>query len=99
MPRRKKTLNPSATEHVRTDKDWIIRTDLTVNGRNVSPGVEVKIAGQGGTRFAFRRHVTNPANGAEWVDVFGGSKGAECVRSFRPDQITTVHRLVKRRQK
>lgn len=69
---------------------------MKVNGRNVEPGVEVKIQGETG-RFVFRRHVLNPANGKEWIDVFGGRKGEEQIRSFRPERITTVHRTRKAR--
>lgn len=79
-----------------TNAHWIVADEMRVNGRVVEPGTEVKISGETG-RFVFRRHVTNPANDAEWIDVFGGSKGSEQIRSFRPSRITTVHRLKKAR--
>lgn len=94
MPRKKRTL----PEHVRADRHWIVTDEIKVNGRVVNRDTEVKIKGEGSTRFAFRRHVLNPANGAEWVDVMGGSNNSpETIRSFRPDRITTVHRIQKRR--
>lgn len=80
----------------RLDSNWEIKDHIKVNGRNVERGVEVKIAGHSG-RFVFQRYVHNPANGAEWIDVYGGPKGAETIRSFRPSKITTVHRTRKAR--
>lgn len=98
MPRKKKSLGGTVQEHVPTNRHWIVNDTLRVNGRVVEPGTEVKISGEPG-RFTFRRHVLNPANGAEWIDVFGGTAKAEQSRSFRPSRIATVHRLTKRRVK
>lgn len=96
MPPRIRRTSPTPTP---TNSHWIISDSVSANGRHVEPGVEVKITGQGSIRFVFKRHVRNPANGAEWIDVFGGPKGSECIRSFRPSSITTVHRLRKARAK
>lgn len=68
---------------------WIYETEIQINGRNVAPGTELKIAGERG-RFRFMQHVTNH-NGVQWVDVWGGPKGSENCRSFRPDRIKRVH--------
>lgn len=68
---------------------WIYEKQIQINGRNVSPGTELKISGERG-RFRFIQHVTNH-NGVMWVDVWGGPKGAENCRSFRPDRIKRVH--------
>ena len=68
---------------------WEILTEMQINGRNVTKGTELKIAGERG-RFRFIKFVRTEA-GVEWVDVHGGKKGAECLRSFRLHQIKTVH--------
>jgi hypothetical protein len=70
--------------------DWTISSHTRVNGRVVTPGTEVTIRGERG-RFRFVKHVRNGA-GNEWVDVYGGPKGHETLRSFRPARIRTVHR-------
>jgi hypothetical protein len=75
--------------------DWVISTELQVNGRHICPGTELKISGEPG-RFRFVRHVVNGAGNA-WVDVVGGIKGHEITRSFRPERIRTVHRLTRLR--
>jgi hypothetical protein len=66
---------------------------MTVNGRLVEVGTELKIDGEPG-RFLFVKHVRRPC-GIEWVDVIhtdrqGASTG---YRSFRPSRIKTVHRI------
>lgn len=68
---------------------WTVVEEITVNGRTVSPGVELAIRGERG-RFRFVRRVTTPA--ASWVDVIGGPSGHEQWRSFREARIRTVHR-------
>jgi hypothetical protein len=40
-------------------------------------------------RFRFVKKVTTLTT--EWIDVWGGPKGAESMRSFRLGQIKTVH--------
>jgi hypothetical protein len=68
---------------------WEILTEMQINGRNVTKGTELKISGERG-RFRFIKFVRTDV-GIEWVDVHGGPKGAECLRSFRLDRIKTVH--------
>ncbi|WNN93706.1 hypothetical protein SEA_CALLINALLBARBZ_56 [Arthrobacter phage CallinAllBarbz] len=63
----------------------------TVNGRHLAPTTEVSIRGERG-RFRFMRAVTSPS-GAEWLDFWGGPKGAEQWRSFYPERVRRVHRL------
>ena len=75
-------------ETVRADAHWVVTTELQINGRNVVPGTELKIAGERG-RFRFIKHVDTGE--AVWIDVWGGPKGGETWRSFRPDQVKTVH--------
>lgn len=88
----------NAFEHRPANAHWIVSETVKVNGRIVSPGVEVKVSGEPG-RFVFLRHVLNPANNAEWIDVVGGPKGVERTRAFRPHRIVTVHRTRKARPK
>lgn len=68
---------------------WIYLTEIQINGRNVSKGTELKISGERG-RFRFVQHVTNH-DGISWIDVWGGSKGADCMRSFYLDRVKRVH--------
>ena len=72
----------------RPNDHWIISEEIQINGRNVVKGTELKITGERG-RFRFVKHVNN--NGIEWIDVHGGKKGAESMRSFRQDRVKTVH--------
>jgi len=84
MARRKsKSITPDLSA------DWEKSESLQVNGRNIQPGTELRIRNQRG-RFRFIKHVKTPA-GAEWVDVWGGPKGCEQWRSFRVEDIRTVH--------
>lgn len=83
----KKTKEPEV-EVVRPNSHWIISEEIQINGRNVVKGTELKISGERG-RFRFVKHVLNGE--IEWIDVHGGRKGAENMRSFRPDRVKTVH--------
>ena len=85
MARRKKVETVSAPK---PNAHWIIQEEIQVNGRNVIKGTELKIKGERG-RFRFSRRVDTGT--AIWVDVWGGPKGAECMRSFREERIKTVH--------
>ena len=82
---KRKSQEPSGP---RPNSTWICETEIQVNGRNVSFGTELKIRGVRG-RFRFVKKVTTPT--AEWIDVWGGPKGAESMRSFRQEKIKTVH--------
>jgi hypothetical protein len=85
MARKKKSISSGP----RPNDGWIYQKEIQINGRNVVPGTEVKVSGERG-RFRFIQHVTNH-NGVMWVDLWGGPKGAENCRSFRPDRIKRVH--------
>lgn len=61
---------------------------MQINGRHVTVGTELKIAGVTG-RFVFQRYVDTGEH--QWVDVWGGPAKAERFRSFRLDRIKTVH--------
>lgn len=84
MGRRKKT----KAELSGPIKDWEVSYEMQINGRHVEPGTELKIAGQRG-RFRFIKHVASTAS--KWVDVWGGPKHQEQWRSFKPEQVKTVH--------
>lgn len=85
MARRRKIKPEEITGSI---KNWEIVDELQINGRNVTPGTELKITGERG-RFRFIKHVINGEK--EWIDVWGGPKGAESIRSFRPDRVKRVH--------
>ena len=86
MAKKKKEIVPEAPKPC---DSWVILTEMQINGRNVTKGTELKISGVRG-RFRFIKHVTTE-KGVQWVDVYGGPKGLECIRSFRLSQIKTVH--------
>ena len=79
---------------------WLVTDAITVNRREIVPGTELTIVSSAGRwgRFRFIRHITTET-GVEWIDVYGGPKGHETIRSFRPNQIKTVHRDRKMRVK
>lgn len=85
MGRRKKLPTPAGP---RPNDNWVYETELQIHGRNVTPGTELKIAGERG-RFRFVKQVTNGEK--QWIDVWGGPKGAECMRSFKLDRVKRVH--------
>lgn len=68
--------------------DWEYVTELQINGRHVTPGTELKIDGERG-RFRFVKLVRNGEK--EWIDVWGGPKRCESMRSFRLDRVKRVH--------
>ena len=70
---------------------WTVSETPTVNGHALEPGAELSIRGERG-RFRFIRSITND-RGVEWLDVWGGPKGAPQLRSFYPDRVKTVHRI------
>jgi|TARA_R110000782_G_scaffold102516_3_gene189684 hypothetical protein len=82
---KKRTYQPEA---VRPNEHWVYTTELQINGRNVTPGTELKITKERG-RFRFVQHVNSGE--AEWIDVWGGPKGSESLRSFRIDRVRRVH--------
>jgi hypothetical protein len=83
------------TEHPNPHPDWVISDTIKVNGRIVEKNTELSITGQSG-RFLFIKHVKTPTT--EWIDCIGGKAQYRVFRSFRPDQIKTVHWKNKTRQ-
>jgi len=73
----------------RPNENWEYLYEIQVNGRHIVKGTELKISGERG-RFRFMKYVKTDKD-IEWIDVWGGSKGSESIRSFRPDRIKTVH--------
>lgn len=82
---RRKAIVPSASSPI---ANWDVSTEIQINGRNVTKGTELKIKGERG-RFRFVKHVKTATS--EWVDVWGGPKGAECLRSFHMERVVRVH--------
>jgi len=85
MARKKKVVETGP----KPNDGWVYATEMQINGRNVSPGTELKISGQRG-RYRFVKHVRTEKD-IEWLDVWGGPKGAECLRSFTLDKVKRVH--------
>lgn len=83
MARRRKIDTPRANAH------WVYTEEMTINSRRVVRGTELKIQGERG-RFRFLHHVDTGEK--QWVDVYGGPKGCEMLRSFSEDRIVRVHR-------
>lgn len=86
MSRKKKSAVASGP---RPNKDWVYETEIQINGRNVSKGTELKISGERG-RFRFIQQVTTDT-GKTWIDVWGGPKGCDAMRSFYLDRVKRVH--------
>jgi hypothetical protein len=70
---------------------WTVAEVARVRGQVLTPGRELKVKGERGT-FRFVRHVTNTRTGAEWLDVYGGPAGHECLRAFYAAKVTMVKR-------
>jgi hypothetical protein len=87
MPKKKKVNAPIETAPA-PNKDWEYVTELRINGRNVVAGTELKIKGHRG-RFRFVKLVRNGE--VEWIDVWGGPKKFESMRSFRLEQVQRIH--------
>lgn len=86
MARRKKSV-------VNLPADWHEFDTAEANGRHITPGTEVSIRGERG-RFRFLKRVVRDS-GLEWLDFWGGPKGAEAWRSFSADRVKRVHRINK----
>ena len=74
-------------------KDPFIREDsmITAAGKTVAHGDIIKIHGEWGTKFKFLNLVTNPSNGAIWVDCFELERGITArFRAFRPDRVKAL---------
>lgn len=84
MARRKKQITIEEAH-----PDWEVSYEMKHNGRTIEPKTEISIRGESG-RFLFIKYVKTP--NCEWIDVIGGkSERYKQFRSFRPEQIKTVH--------
>jgi hypothetical protein len=86
-------------KHVHHDPSaaWHREKHSVVNGRHLEPGTEFSVHGEGGVRFIFIEAVTTPA-GKHWLSCWETEKGsAGRYRSFYPERVRTVHRLIKTR--
>lgn len=86
MGRKRKSNQP---EGPKPNDGWVYLHEIQINGRNVTKGTELKISGERG-RFRFVQHVTT-SDGKVWIDVYGGPKHMETMRSFYPDRVKRVH--------
>lgn len=91
MSRTTRTTRPTTPAH------WAVAEVARVRGQVLTPGRELKIKGERGT-FRFVRHVTNTRTGVEWLDVYGGPSGHECLRAFYAARVATVKRSRTMRQ-
>ncbi len=85
MSKKKKDSTPDLPK---PNDGWVYLTEIQINGRNVSKGTELKVRGERG-RFRFLEKVETGTT--EWLNVWGGPKGSEHLRSFRVEQVKTVH--------
>lgn len=86
MGRKRKSSVPAGPK---PNDGWVYLTEIQINGRNVSRGTELKISGERG-RFRFVHQVTT-TDGKVWIDVYGGPKHMETMRSFYLDRVKRVH--------
>jgi hypothetical protein len=75
----------SVPEGPRPNDGWEIQTEMTINGRHVKPGTELKVKGWTG-RYQFVKYVKTE-KGIEWIDLLG----EDGFRSCDPDRIKRVH--------
>lgn len=80
-----------AEPHYDPAAGWTYTETTKINGRILTPGVEVSVKGERGARFRFMYHVRTD-KGVEWDDYVGGTKGVFQWRSFKPERIRRVHR-------
>jgi hypothetical protein len=74
------------------------KTMTTELGKEIGEGDIIKIQGIWGTKFRFKEHVTNPENGAVWIDCYELDKGIVCAqRSFRPNRVKALPKKGTRR--
>jgi hypothetical protein len=90
--RTKRRLSQYSIERNDPRAGWTVVTEYTINGRHIGPGSECSIAGERG-RFRFVKAVTTQS-GAHYLD-FIGPYG---FRSFYPERVRRVHRIMKTRQ-
>lgn len=72
----------------------------TVDGEvRLTQGDPCKVAGQGSsTHWRFKAFVTSP-KGTEYIEVIGGERGCELLRSFHPDKVSPIPVKKKRKRR
>jgi len=80
-----------------TSIDPFVREEsMVLLDKTINRGDIVKIKGIWGSEFKFVSFVTNPKNGAQWVDCVELERGVACgMRSFRPERVKPVTKRIK----
>lgn len=95
MAKRRKLIQTpvqSATPtHQAPANGWVTTEAFVLGSKTLKPGDLVSIHGERGGRFKFLSHVVRP-DGAEWLNVLGGSTGVKMFRAFRPERLSRVLR-------
>jgi len=75
-----------------TSVDPFVREEsMMVIDKTINRGDIIKIKGIWGSEFKFVSLVTNPRNGAQWIDCVELERGVACgMRSFRPERVKPV---------
>lgn len=74
-------------------KSLVKRQELLADGVVVNHGDQIRIDGEGRTKFIFMYHTTNPDSGVEWVDCIEMMRGSDGPwRSFRPEKVRVAKR-------
>lgn len=75
-----------------TSVDPFVREESMIAvDKTISRGDIIKIKGIWGSEFKFVSLVTNPNNGAQWIDCVELERGVACgMRSFRPERVKPV---------
>lgn len=74
-----------------TQEHWKATYEFTLpDGRELHVGDSFNLTGEKGKRYRFIKHVSNPDNGSEWIDCFGGSSGRQQSRSIVPERVNKV---------
>lgn len=71
---------------------WVVSDHYEVGNKMMLPGTEFSVSGERGARFRFLNHVVS--GDAQWINCFGGPKGVVMWRSFRPERILRITKLV-----
>lgn len=85
MPRRKtyKSQNPNAHLFINTE-----HYEIPNSSRVIEKDEIIKISGEHGRKFKFKKHVKRSDTGVEWIDCIQIERGVSAGwRSFRPERI------------